>query len=88
MLFFPRPLQDPIRGRPKEIPHNEKLLSLKYEVKLLLTNQNPVFPDKSWIRWITLGYFDVLSLYAQEVRMSFFAILQGYRQVLANKGRN
>lgn len=43
MLFFPRPLQDPIRGRPKEIPHNEKLLSLKYEVKLLLTNQNPVF---------------------------------------------
>lgn len=26
-------LQDSLRGRPKEIPHNEKLLSLKYEVK-------------------------------------------------------
>uniref|UniRef100_A0A8C4DIY4 Chloride channel protein n=1 Tax=Dicentrarchus labrax TaxID=13489 RepID=A0A8C4DIY4_DICLA len=28
-LFFP--LQDSLRGRPKEIPHNEKLLSLKFE---------------------------------------------------------
>lgn len=27
-------LQESLRGRPKEIPHNEKLLSLKYEVKL------------------------------------------------------
>lgn len=25
-------LQESLRGRPKEIPHNEKLLSLKYEV--------------------------------------------------------
>lgn len=28
-------LQESLRGRPKEIPHNEKLLSLKFEVKLL-----------------------------------------------------
>lgn len=31
-LYFS--LQESLRGRPKEIPHNEKLLSLKYEVKL------------------------------------------------------
>lgn len=30
-VFFS--LQDSLRGRPREIPHNEKLLSLKYEVK-------------------------------------------------------
>lgn len=36
-VFFKRgvSLQESLRGRPKEIPHNEKLLSLKYEVKLL-----------------------------------------------------
>lgn len=43
MLEFFFPLQDPIREQPKEIPHNEKLLSLKYEVKLLLNNQNRNF---------------------------------------------
>lgn len=32
-LFLICPLpQESLRGRPKEIPHNEKLLSLKYEV--------------------------------------------------------
>lgn len=30
-LYFS--LQESFRGRPREIPHNEKLLSLKYEVK-------------------------------------------------------
>lgn len=32
-VFHLFPLQDPANWRPKEIPHNEKLLSLKYEVK-------------------------------------------------------
>ena len=41
LCFFP--LQDSLRGRPKEIPHNEKLLSLKYEVKS--TTRRP----ESWL---------------------------------------
>ena len=54
-------LQESLRGRPKEIPHNEKLLSLKYEVKLvdLFGSQSTAFgctmTPREWVEG--QGYF-------------------------------
>uniref|UniRef100_I3KF31 Chloride channel protein n=1 Tax=Oreochromis niloticus TaxID=8128 RepID=I3KF31_ORENI len=73
MLFFPRPLQDPIRGRPKEIPHNEKLLSLKYESLDYDNIENQLFLEEERrmshmgfrcleiSRWVICGLIGILT---------------------------
>lgn len=41
--------QESLRGRPKEIPHNEKLLSLKFEVKPVgPPPQSVLAPSRLW----------------------------------------
>uniref|UniRef100_A0A4W4H2A8 Chloride channel protein n=1 Tax=Electrophorus electricus TaxID=8005 RepID=A0A4W4H2A8_ELEEL len=39
-------MQDPVRSRPKEIPHNEKLLSLKYESLDYDNSENQLFLEE------------------------------------------
>lgn len=58
-------LQESLRGRPKEIPHNEKLLSLKYEVKPLLSSASfwltfgslLLHNEATWMGWMPRLHF-------------------------------
>ncbi|XP_005459481.1 H(+)/Cl(-) exchange transporter 7 isoform X2 [Oreochromis niloticus] len=71
---IPKPSrQDPIRGRPKEIPHNEKLLSLKYESLDYDNIENQLFLEEERrmshmgfrcleiSRWVICGLIGILT---------------------------
>lgn len=65
--------EDPIRGRPKEIPHNEKLLSLKYESLDYDNIENQLFLEEERrmshmgfrcleiSRWVICGLIGILT---------------------------